>query len=489
MSAFEQLSALLRERHLYASTASVIGWDQETFLPESGIAHRADQLALLSGKIHELGTNEGYRATLEAAEEEADPHQTANLRELRHRHDRATCIPQALVEKDSQTSSLAKAAWAKARAENDFPAFAPHLEKLIEIAREKAELWGYPDEPYTALLCEYERGATTTEVATLFDSLKDELASLAAQAVAASQEVPDDILLGSAPIAQQQILNREIAESIGFDFAAGRIDTTTHPFCTTLGPQDVRLTTRYDENDFASSLFGILHEAGHGLYEQGLPSDQAHLPSGDSVSLGIHESQSRLWENHVGRSRPFWAKWLPRAQELFPHLRSLDLDTFLTAINRSQYSFIRVESDEATYDLHILLRFALERRLINGELQARDVPAAWNELFQELFGMTPPTDTEGCLQDIHWSMGGLGYFATYSLGNLNSAQLFQSAMKDETIANAFASANTAPLLSWLQREIHAKGATLLPQDLMRSATGRATEGTDYLAHLRSRFAK
>ena len=488
MSAFEQLSQLLREKHLYSTAAATLGWDQETFLPDGAIPHRADQLSLLSGKVHELSTSDTYRKALEAAEEESLPEQSANLRELRHHYERATRIPQALVEKDSQTSSLAKAAWAKARSDNDFATFAPHLETLLDIAREKAELWGYDDEPYTALLSGYERAATTTEISSLFDSLKSDLTDIAAQAVAASKDIPADLLLGSAPIAQQQQLNREVAESIGFDFNNGRIDTTTHPFCTTLGPQDVRLTTRYDENDFASSLFGVLHEAGHGLYEQGLPSDQAHLPSGDSVSLGIHESQSRLWENHVGRSRPFWEKWLPRAQELFPHLRALDLDTFLPAVNRSQYSFVRVESDEATYDLHILLRFALERQLINGDLKVKDIPAAWNAHFEELFGMTPPTDTEGCLQDIHWSMGGLGYFATYSLGNLNSAQLFRTAMQDNTIASAFAKADTAPLLSWLQREIHSKGATLPPQELMTSATGRPTQGTDYLTHLRSRFA-
>lgn len=441
---------------------------------------------MLSGKIHQLRTSEEFQRALEAAEEEALPEQAANLRELRHHYNRATCLPQDLVEKDSQTASLAKSAWAKARAENDFAAFAPHLETSVAIAREKAELWGYPDEPYTALLSGYERGATTAEVAGLFDSLQSDLAQLAAQAVSASGEIPEDLLAGPAPIAAQQTLNREIAESIGFDFSCGRIDTTTHPFCTTLGPNDVRLTTRYDENDFASSLFGILHEAGHGLYEQGLPGDEAHLPSGDSVSLGIHESQSRLWENHVGRSRPFWEKWLPRAQELFPHLRPLDLDQFLAGVNRSRYSFIRVEADESTYDLHILLRFAIERRLINGELGVQDVPATWNTLFEQLFGMAPPTDTEGCLQDIHWSMGGLGYFATYSLGNLNAAQLFAGAMQDESIASAFAKAETAPLLQWLQREIHAKGATLLPQDLMKSATGHATDGASYLSHLRKR---
>ena len=488
MTKFDALSQILREKHLYDTAAATLGWDQETFLPEAGVPHRAAQLSLLSGKIHELGTSEDYRRALEAAEDENLAEQAANLRELRHRYQRATCIPQALVEKESQTSSLGKAAWAKARSENDFATFAPHLENLLNIAREKAELWGYQDEPYTALLSEYERGASTAEVSGLFNSLQADLAELAKQAVEASKQIPADTLLGEAPIEQQQLLNREIAQSIGFDFSAGRIDTTTHPFCTTLGAADVRLTTRYDENDFTSSLFGVLHEAGHGLYEQGLPSEQAHLPSGDSVSLGIHESQSRLWENHVGRSRPFWEKWLPRAQELFPHLRPLDLDTFLPAINRSRYSFVRVEADEATYDLHILLRFELERQLINGELKVHDVPAAWNAQFQELFGMTPPNDTEGCLQDIHWSMGGLGYFATYSLGNLNSAQLFKTAMQEKEISSAFAKADTAPLLSWLQRKVHSKGATLMPQDLMKSATGRPTEGEDYLVHLRGKVA-
>ena len=487
MSAFEALSSLLRERHLYGTAASTLGWDQETYLPPGAVSHRAAQLALLSGKIHELGTCDDFRAALEAAEDEGLSGEAANLREIRHHFDRATCLPQELVEESSRVASLAKAAWAKARSENDFPAFAPHLEKLLEIAREKAEAWGYEDEPYSALLSGYERAATTAEVAAVLQELRPEVAGIAAEAVARSKEVPSDALAGPAPIAAQQTLNREVAESLGFDFESGRIDTTTHPFCTTLGPNDVRLTTRYDENDFASSLFGVLHEAGHGLYEQGLPGGEAHLPSGDAVSLGIHESQSRLWENHVCRSRPFWEKWLPRTKELFPHLSGLDLDQFLAAINRAQFSFIRVEADEATYDLHIILRFMIERRLLNGELAVADVPAAWNELFAELFGMTPTSDSEGCLQDIHWSMGGLGYFATYTLGNLNSAQLFQSAMTDPAIASAFAKADTAPLLKWLQEKVHAHGATLLPQELMESATGDRTSAEPYLAHLRSRF--
>lgn len=487
MSAFDELARILRERHLYESAASTLGWDQETYLPPAGVEHRAAQLALLSGKIHALGTDDAFRAALEAAEDEGLPGQEANLREIRHHFDRATCLPQALVEEDSRTSSLAKAAWAKARAENDFPAFAPHLEKLLGIAREKAEAWGYEDEPYSALLSGYERAATTTEVAGILEALRPQVAEIAAAAVAKSREVPAGRLLGPAPVEAQQTLNREIAESLGFDFVSGRIDTTAHPFCTTLGPADVRLTTRYDENDFASSLFGILHEAGHGLYEQGLPAGDAHLPSGSSVSLGIHESQSRLWENHVGRSQPFWEKWLPRACELFPHLRAIELDDFLAAINRAEYSFIRVEADEATYDLHIILRFLIERRLLNGELRVDEVPAAWNGLFEELFGMRPTSDVDGCLQDIHWAMGGLGYFPTYSLGNLNAAQLFHSAMADAGVVAAFASGETEPLLAWLREQVHAKGATLLPQALMESATGSATRPEAYVAHLQERF--
>ena len=476
------MNDLLQEISLLSSIEATLDWDQETYAPPASVEYRAKQSALLAGKIHQLKTSDDFKAGLESADLSE-----ANLQNLRHSYERATKLPQELVERDSETSSLAKAAWMKARENNDFPQFAPHLEKLIAIAREKADHWGYDDEPYDALLDEYERGAKTVEVATLFDSISGELADIAATAVENSKPIPHDLLYGPAPIEAQQTLNREVAEALGFDFSAGRIDTTTHPFCTTLGPYDVRLTTRYDENDFASSLFGVLHEAGHGLYEQGLPSTDFHLPSGRAVSLGIHESQSRLWENHVGRSRPFWEKWLPRAQELFPHLKSISLDDFLAGVNRAEYSAIRVEADEATYDLHILLRFKLERLLLKGELKAKDVPAAWNETFGALFGYCPQTDTEGCLQDIHWSMGGLGYFATYSLGNINAAQLFASAQQDQAVNSAFAQADFLPLLNWMKTNVHIKGSNLLPQDLMKEATGSPTQPAAYLTHLKARF--
>ncbi len=479
-----------RELAVIHSSAEVIAWDQETYLPAGGAKHRADQLAWLSSRAHELATSDGWKADLEAAEDAdtgADFKHSSNLRELRREFDRTTKLTVELVARDSIASSLAKHAWADARKRSDFATFAPHLDTLLGIAREKAELWGYRDEPYDALLEGYERATSTAEVAGLFDTMRPQLREIAAMAVEHSKSHAPELPAGPYPVAAQEKFNAEVAAAIGFDFMAGRIDTTTHPFCTTLGPHDVRLTTRYMESDFTSSLFGVLHEAGHGLYEQGLPAADFGLPSGNSVSLGIHESQSRLWENHVGRSREFWEKWYPAAQEAFPQLAEFPLGGFLRYLWRAEFSPIRVEADEATYDLHILLRFGLERRLVNGSLAVADVPEAWNEGFRELFGFAPPDDAHGCLQDIHWSMGGLGYFATYTLGNINSAQLFAAAKRDPAIASAAARADYLPLLDWLRKSVHSHGATLDPARLIEQATGRAPSTGDYLAHLKSRY--
>ncbi len=481
---------LARRHATIRSIGSVIGWDQETYLPPSGAGHRAAQLAWISARAHELAVSGEWRDALgeaEAADVGADPETTANLRELRRGFDRATRLPVELVARASEASSLAKHAWAKARADSDFATFAPHLRKLLDIAREKAELWGYADEPYDALLENYERATSTAEVAALFDQLKPELRRIAAGAVERSAARRATLPPGPYSVAAQQRFNARVAESLGYDFTAGRIDTATHPFCTSLGPGDVRMTTRYDENDFTSSLFGVLHETGHGLYEQGLPRDDFGLPSGSSVSLGIHESQSRLWENHVGRSRPFWEKWYPEARECFPQLADFPLEEFLAHIRRAEFSPIRVEADEATYDLHIILRFGIERRMLRGEITVEEIPSAWNDEFRDLFGFTPADDRRGCLQDIHWSMGGLGYFATYSLGNLNAAQLFEAAKRDTTVAAGCKRADYAALLRWMREHVHAPGATLDPADLMRQATGSPPATDAYLAHLRSRY--
>ena len=481
---------MVREHAVIQSSAAVLGWDQETYLPAAAAEHRAAQLSWLSSRAHELATSENWKRALEEAENAdtgTDPALTANLREIRREFDRSNKLTVELVARESVACSMAKHAWAAAREKSDFAGFAPHLETLLAISREKAELWGYQDEPYDALLDGYERRTSTAAVAELFDGMKPGLREIAKQAVEISASRAPTLPAGPYPIEAQQRFNARVAAAIGFDFDAGRIDTTAHPFCTTLGPRDVRLTTRYMESDFTSSLFGVLHEAGHGLYEQGLPAADFGLPSGSSVSLGIHESQSRLWENHVGRSREFWNHWYPVAQECFPQLAGFPLEKFLAYLWRAEFSPIRVEADEATYDLHIILRFGLERRMVNGSLAVADVPAAWTESFRELFGFAPADDRHGCLQDIHWAMGGLGYFSTYTLGNINSAQLFAAARKDPAIAAAIDKADYQPLLAWLRENVHAHGATLDPSDLIQQATGSAPSPAAYLAHLKNRY--
>lgn len=488
-NAYSDLIAKNQEISLLHSTGAVLDWDQETNLTSKSQAYRAEQLAYITGKAHELSTSQAYASALAHAEDAGANNisEEANLREWRHSYNQATCLTQELVERDSKASSLAKSAWTQARETSNFSLFAPHLDTLLSLAKEKAELWGYEDEAYDALLSNYERGAKTKDIVTIFDSLEPQIITLASDAVAKSAQNKTRKFDSPFPIESQKILNREVAESFGFDFEAGRIDTTTHPFCSTLGPDDIRLTTRYYLQDFTTSLFGVLHETGHGLYEQGLPSSDFGLPTGNAISLGIHESQSLLWEAHVGRSRAFWQHWLPRAKELFPQLSDWSLDAFLCTINQANYSTIRVDADEATYDLHILLRFKLERQLLNGEITVNDIPAAWNEAFEKSFNMRPENDTQGCLQDIHWAMGGLGYFPTYTMGNLNASQLFQAACKDSAVSDAFQKANFRPLLEWMRTNIHAHGSTYLPQDLMLKASGERTNPEHHLAHLRQRF--
>ncbi len=475
---------------LVNSAGSILSWDQETYLPSGSAAYRSEQLSYLAAHAHDLSTSADYLNSLEDAVTADDGSNTvlsANLRELRRESDRSVKIPTDLVARESTAQSAAHHAWIAARKASDFSMFAPHLQKLLDFALEKAGLWGFTSEPYDALLEGYERGTSTAAIALLFENLQKELAPLSAKAVANTAAAKPELPPGPYPITAQQNFNALVAAEIGFDFHHGRIDTTTHPFCTTLGPQDIRLTTRYEESDFTSSLFGVMHEAGHGMYEQGLPAADFGLPSGSAVSLGIHESQSRLWENQVGRSPEFWEKFYPIAQKYFNQLQSFPLEKFLSYIHRAEFSPIRVEADEATYDLHIILRFQMERMLLNKEITVAQVPETWNNLFQKSFGFAPKNDANGCLQDIHWSMGGIGYFPTYTLGNINAAQLFHAATSDPEIEKATAAANYAPLLDWLRKNVHTHGAIHNPTDLIKKATGSPPTTEHYLKHLSARY--
>ncbi len=492
--AYDRLHQRFRDVSLLNSSAGVLSWDQETYLPTGGVAWRAEQLAYLHGHSHRLATAPEIGDWLAEAEsgpdadDAVDPARATNVRGWRRAYDRAVKLPPTLVEALSRATSLGQHEWAEARKASDFARFRPHLENLLTLTREKADAWGWTTCRYDALLDEYEPGARSAELAALFADLGPKVSALIEPAVARASRVPADVLAGHYPVAAQEAFNREVAAAVGFDFTRGRLDTTTHPFCTGLGPGDTRLTTRYDETDFTSSLYGVLHEAGHGLYDQGLNGSEWGHPAGEAVSLGIHESQSRLWENHVGGSVAFWEKWLPRAAHYFPHLAPLRPDDVAAAASRVQPSFIRVEADEVTYDLHIILRFEIERALIEGDLAVADVPAAWNEKFRALLGREVPDDARGCLQDVHWSFGLFGYFATYTLGNLNAAQLMHRARQVAPgLEAALAAGDYAPLLGWLREHIHAPGQRHLPQDLMRAATGEPTQGTYFLDHLQRKF--
>ncbi len=490
-AAYAKLAKMAEEAYLIENTASLVSWDQETYLPKEGVAFRAKQSAYLSGKNHQLMTSKrvgDWIEECEAADLIRTSDEAVNVREWRYQFDREAKLPKKLVEEFEETCGLAHAAWIEAREKSDFSKFEPFLQKVLNLRLEQAECWGYEDEPYDALLEKYERGAKTRQISKLFDELQPDLIDLVEEATSGRSRVPKDMLAGRYSEAKQKELNQLVADDIGFDFSAGRIDTAVHPFCTTLGPRDVRLTTRYDENDFTSSLYGVLHEAGHGMYEQGLPGGElAALPIARAVSLGIHESQSRLWENHVGRSYAFWKKWLPAAKKLFPKLEKVTPKKMTQAVNQAQKSFIRVEADEVTYDLHILLRFRLERALVSKELSVSDLPGAWNEMFEELFGLKVPDDAHGCLQDVHWSFGLIGYFPTYSLGNINAAQLFRRALIDATISDDLEKGECASLREWLGEKIHSQGKRHLPPDLIKNATGEKPQAHYLLEHLRERY--
>ena len=490
---YDALRAELREIGLLSSVRAVLDWDEQTQMPPRGATHRAGQVSLLAKMIHARLTSARVGDLLAAAGDEVgangDDDAAVNVRETRRTYDRARKLPPELVEELARTGVLAQQAWAEARRKSDYPAFRPWLEKIVALKCREADCVGYASgNRYDALLDEYEPGETAANVKRTFDALRGPLVELVRKIMDSPRKAPLEILQRHYPAAAQEKLARNAAAAVGFDFSAGRLDTSTHPFCTGLGPGDTRMTTRYDEHYFGDAFFGVLHETGHALYDQGLPPEHFGTPRGEAVSLGIHESQSRLWENLVGRSRAFWRRFMPLAREAFPHaLAGVGDDDWHFAINDVRPSLIRTEADEATYNLHVMLRFELEQAMLSGDVSAADVPAAWNERMRDYLGVTPPDDARGCLQDIHWSGGAIGYFPTYTLGNLYAAQLFEQARKDLGDLDAmFAAGEFMPLLGWLRKNVHAHGKRYLPRDLVRRVTGEDLSPEPLLRHLRGK---
>ncbi len=494
---YSELTRLLREAAVLGSCSNVLGWDEQTYMPSGGAEFRSEQLGMLAGMTHERATSPRIGELLSELETssdlgEPDSDRAVNVREARRSYDRATKLPRRLVEELSRTVPLSQQAWVKAREDAEFPVFLPWLEKMIALKREEAQAIGYGNGvPYDALLDDYEPGMTAAEVARVFSPLRDELVKLVSAIQHSPKHPNTEILNRHFPKTPQIVVSDAASRMIGFDFTRGRIDASAHPFCSGFGPGDCRLTTRYNDHHFPSAFFGVLHESGHGIYEQGLPIDSFGLGIGQADSLGIHESQSRMWENFVGRSRSFWTYMFPTVREAFPvALGDVSFDDFYFAINDVRPSFIRVEADEVTYNLHIMLRFELEQLLVAGDLKPVDVPGAWNEKFSQYFGLTVPNDSQGCLQDIHWSAGLLGYFPTYALGNMYSAQFFEAARRDlGDLDAAFAGGQFRPLKQWLNEKIHRHGKRYPAKRLVELVTGTSLSHGPLVTHLKTKFGE
>ncbi|MGE4298107.1 MAG: carboxypeptidase M32 [Desulfovibrionaceae bacterium] len=494
-TAYDWLAEHSRTSNYLASMGALLYWDQRTGIPPKGSAHRNEQLAVLARLLHQRGTDPARGEALanaEAGDLAADPlsPEAVNLREWRRCFDRTVKIPERLAVAMARAVAEAENAWEAARPANDWAAFMPHLEKVLGLKREEAEAVGYADEPYDALLDEYEPGETAKELEPVFARLRDAASGLVARLAQAPRQ-PDPGILGRGfdKARQEAFLRRAIA-AIGFDFEGGRLDVSAHPFSTTIGPGDQRITTRFSDTRFADAFFGSVHEAGHSMYEAGLPPEHWGTPLGGAVSLGVHESQSRMWENMVARSAGFWLHFFGPAREAFPELADVGFDDFLLAVNEVRPSLIRVEADEVTYNLHVLLRFELELALMRGDLAVADLPGAWSEKMRTYLGIEPDCVGNGCMQDVHWSAGLIGYFPTYTLGNLYAAQFFAKAEADlGDLASMFARGEFAPLLGWLRTHIHSQGSRLWPRDLVRTVTGEGLNPACLIAYQERKYGE
>jgi len=471
------------------ASAALLEWDQETYMPPAAAEARAQQLATLKTLAHEHFTDDTTGSLLDnlngALEDDTD---RALVRIARRDFDRATKLSSDFVARFTRAKARAMEAWKAARADDDFTRFAPHLQEIVDLSVEQAETVGYEDRRYDALLDEYEPGMTWAEVEAVFQQLRAALVPVAA-AIAETKPPDDTFLHQPFDDERQWSFGLDVIRTFGYDFERGRQDRSAHPFSTSFAVTDCRITTRIAPEFFSAGFFGTLHEAGHALYEQGVDPSLDRTPLASGTSLGMHESQSRMWENLVGRSRAFWRWAYPTLQSTFPDaLDGVAEDDFYRAVNRVQPSPIRVEADEVTYNLHVMLRFELETALIEGSLKVDDVPEAWNAGMESALALVPGSDADGCLQDIHWSLGAMGYFPTYTLGNLMSVQLFEAAERDlGPQAESFERGEFGPLLGWLREHVHRHGRARSADRILRDATGTSLSAEPWLRYVRQKF--
>lgn len=506
-SAYETFSAQVGEINDILCAINVLTWDSHTQMPAGGTETRGLQLATLSRIAQERFLGENFLRALDAAEDEVageaeDSYRVRNVRAAREANMIARRVPAELIGEFAQRKTVAQQAWAEAKVADDFAHFAPHLAHMVRLNRQLAEAIGYSSDghPYDAMLHQYEPGMTAARLNTLFAELKAGILPLLQQIVEHGSEPRWDFLTRTYPAEQQRAFALEIAQAFGYDLQRGRVDASAHPFEISFTRNDVRITTRYQPSYLPGAVFGLFHETGHALYEQGvdpvltrsaLATDFLGLYAVGGASFGAHESQSRLWENQVGRSRAFWQLHFPRLQSTFPdQLADVDAEQFYRAVNRVHPSLIRIEADEVTYNLHIMLRAEIEMGLMDGSVEVEDLPQLWNAKIQEYLGQTPPTDREGVLQDIHWSTGYIGSFPTYTIGNVMSAQFFQAAHAAlPRLDDDLAEGNYDPLHTWLRENVYAHGRAYSPEELLVRTTGEGLSVGPYLAYLEEKFGE
>ena len=490
----EQLKSLLAEVADLNHAQALLGWDQQTYMPQGAAESRGNQLATLGKISHQKFTADEIGQLLGDLEKEyegADP-DSDDLRLLkvtRHDYDQATRVPSDFVAEFAVVTSKAFEAWVEARAKSDFSIFESHLEKVVELNQRFVTFFPPADHPYDVLLDQFERGMKTADVKAIFDALRPQQVELL-KAIAEKPQVDDSFLHTAYDEKTMWDFSEVIATKFGYDWERGRQDKAAHPFTTEFSINDVRITTRFEEDNPSMMLFSTMHEAGHGLYELGSNQAYERTPLAGGTSLAVHESQSRMWENLVGRSLPFWEHFYPEFQKLFPEqVGGVDLNTFYKGINKVESSLIRVNADEATYNMHIMLRLELEIGMLEGTVKVKDLPEIWNAKMDEYLGVVPPNDAKGVLQDVHWSGGTLGYFSTYALGNLISAQLWEKINADiPDLADQFRKGEFGVLLSWLQEKIHIHGKKYEPQELVQRVTGSKINSEAYVRYLKGKFS-
>ena len=498
-AALADLRERLAEIQDLAHAGGLLGWDQQTMMPARAAEQRAEQLGPLGKLVHErftddaigrlLGQLDGEQERLAQADPESDD--AALIRVTRRDYEKSRRVPSELAAEMARAGALGHQAWVDARERSDFAAFLPFLAHNIELKQRYVECFDGYDDPYDVLLDDYEEGMKTAAVAALFAALRGALVPLIAAIAQRADAVDASVLHGDFPVAGQQQLVRRVLERLGGSADGWRLDEAAHPFATSFGPADVRLTTRYDPSYVGMALYGGIHEFGHGLYESGIAPALARTPLGEGVSLGVHESQSRLWENVVGRGRPFAGYLHGELAQVFPErFAGVDAEVFYRAVNRVQPSLIRVEADEATYGLHVILRFELEREMVSGTIALADLPEAWNARMQEYLGVAVPDDAHGVLQDVHWSGGDIGYFSTYALGNLISAQIWERLVSDiPDVYDAIGAGDYAPLRDWLGENVHRHGRKFTPGETLERIVGTSQiDPEPYVRYLREKFS-